>query len=107
MEWELNGNTKNVERIKDAAASIGKSAGDIKLVAVTKNVLVERLFEGWNLGIKVFGENRVQEAMEKYPLLPKGISWHMVGHLQTNKVKQAVAMFDLIHLLTECSWQRR
>lgn len=86
-----------LERIKDAAASIGKSAGDIKLVAVTKNVLVERLFEGWNLGIKVFGENRVQEAMEKYPLLPKGISWHMVGYLQTNKVKQAVAMFDLIH----------
>lgn len=86
-----------LRRIRASAASAGKSASDIELVAVTKTVPVDRLIEAWNLGIKVFGENRVQEALEKSTMLPEEISWHLVGHLQTNKVKQAVDIFDLIH----------
>jgi pyridoxal phosphate enzyme (YggS family) len=84
-------------RIRDSAACVGKSVSDIELVAVTKTVLVDQLLEAWSLGLKVFGENRVQEAQKKYTMLPEDISWHLVGHLQTNKAKQAVDMFDLIH----------
>lgn len=86
-----------LRRIEDSATKVGKSAGDIELVAITKTVPVDRLLEAWSLGLKVFGENRVQEASKKKPMLPEDISWHLVGHLQTNKVKQAVEIFDLIH----------
>ena len=68
----------------------------VKLVAVTKNVDVSRILEAVNAGIKCIGENKVQEAKLKFQMLPAGIEKHMIGHLQTNKVKDAVMLFDVI-----------
>jgi pyridoxal phosphate enzyme (YggS family) len=68
----------------------------VQLVAVSKTHPVEAIQEVYNLGQKVFGENKVQELMEKYPLLPKDIQWHLIGHLQTNKVKYIASFIDTI-----------
>lgn len=67
------------------------------LVAVSKTRSVEQIMELYHEGQRVFGENRVQELLEKHTLLPKDIQWHLIGHLQTNKVKQVVSVVDLIH----------
>lgn len=68
----------------------------VQLVAVSKTHPVEAVQEVYDLGQKVFGENKVQELMEKYPLLPKDIEWHLIGHLQTNKVKYIAPFIDTI-----------
>lgn len=68
----------------------------VELVAVSKTHPVEAIQEVYDLGQKVFGENKVQEVIEKYPLLPKDISWHLIGHLQTNKVKYIAEFIDTI-----------
>lgn len=68
----------------------------VQLVAVSKTHSVEAVQEVYDLGQKVFGENKVQELMEKYPLLPKDIEWHLIGHLQTNKVKYIAPFIDTI-----------
>lgn len=70
---------------------------EVSLVCVTKQVPVEDIIEAISCGINIIGESRVEEALSKYDKLPKGISWHLVGHLQTRKVKDAVRIFDLIH----------
>lgn len=85
------------EKIRQAAEKAGRNADEIKLIAVTKTVEVEKIQEALALGIEAIGENRVQEARSKYDFLPKKIEWHLIGSLQTNKVKQAVQMFDFIH----------
>lgn len=71
------------------------SAG-VQLVAVSKTHPVSSIQEVYDLGQKVFGENKVQEITEKYPLLPKDIQWHLIGHLQTNKVKYIAGFIDTI-----------
>ncbi|WP_343608468.1 YggS family pyridoxal phosphate-dependent enzyme [Chryseobacterium oranimense] len=68
----------------------------VQLVAVSKTHPVEAIQKVYNLGQKVFGENKVQELMEKYPLLPQDIQWHLIGHLQTNKVKYIAPFIDTI-----------
>lgn len=68
----------------------------IELVAVSKTHPVSAIQEVYNLGQRVFGENKVQEVTEKYPLLPKDIRWHIIGHLQTNKVKYIAGFIDTI-----------
>ncbi|ASK29011.1 YggS family pyridoxal phosphate-dependent enzyme [Chryseobacterium sp. T16E-39] len=68
----------------------------VQLVAVSKTHPVSAIQEVYDLGQKVFGENKVQELMEKYPLLPKDIQWHLIGHLQTNKVKYIAEFIDTI-----------
>ncbi|KFE97386.1 YggS family pyridoxal phosphate-dependent enzyme [Chryseobacterium luteum] len=68
----------------------------VQLVAVSKTHPAEAVQEVYDLGQKVFGENKVQELMEKYPLLPKDIQWHLIGHLQTNKVKYIAPFIDTI-----------
>ena len=74
-----------------------KQTGDaITLVAVTKNHAPEVITEALSLGVECIGENRVQEAKHKKEVLPAGGKWHLIGHLQTNKARQAVALFDLI-----------
>lgn len=70
---------------------------DITLVAVTKTKPVELLLEAYKAGAKHFGENKVQEMTAKYEELPKDIVWHMIGHLQTNKVKYIAPFVSLIH----------
>lgn len=87
------------ERIKKAADAAGRDPGTIEIVAVSKTVPVERIAEALDCGIKIIGENRVQEAQQKYTVLGAKAEWHMVGHLQTNKVKDALALFSLIHSL--------
>ncbi|MDO9511477.1 MAG: YggS family pyridoxal phosphate-dependent enzyme [Bacteroidales bacterium] len=69
----------------------------VKLVAVSKTHPVEDILELYDAGQRVFGENRVQEFIEKYPKLPTDIEWHFIGHLQTNKVKQIVPLVHTIH----------
>lgn len=85
------------ERIEKSAQEIGKRKEDIQLVAVTKTVEVERIKEAIGCGIEIIGENKVQEAEGKFKEIKEKVSWHLVGHLQTNKVKKAIEMFDLIH----------
>lgn len=70
---------------------------DVTLIAVTKNHDVTMMREAIDLGIGEIGENRIQEASEKFAVLDREVKWHLIGHLQTNKVKPAVKMFDLIH----------
>ena len=70
---------------------------DVTLIAVTKNHDVTMMREAIDLGVDEIGENRIQEASEKFTTLDRKVKWHLIGHLQTNKVKPAVKMFDLIH----------
>lgn len=69
---------------------------NVTLVAVSKTKSVEEIKEAYNEGQRVFGENRVQEMVEKYEVLPKDIQWHMIGHLQRNKVKYMASFVSLI-----------
>ena len=84
-------------KIKKAALKASRNPQEIKLVAVTKTAAIEQIKEAISAGVKIIGENKVQEAKEKYQILSADIEWHLVGHLQTNKVKYAVEIFDLIH----------
>ncbi|MDZ4821852.1 MAG: YggS family pyridoxal phosphate-dependent enzyme [Flavobacteriales bacterium] len=78
--------------------NISKQLPDgVKLIAVSKTHPVETILEAYNAGQKVFGENRVQELVAKYEALPKDIEWHLIGHLQSNKVKFIAPFVSLIH----------
>ena len=85
------------ERIAAACMRAGRRREDVTLIAVSKTKPVDMLREAYDLGIRVFGENKVQELTEKYDRLPEDIRWHMIGHLQTNKVKYIVGKTELIH----------
>jgi pyridoxal phosphate enzyme (YggS family) len=84
-------------RIVAAAGRAGRGADDVVVVAVSKTVPLERLRSAPAAGIADLGENRVQEAAAKIEALGHGVTWHLVGHLQRNKAKAAVTLFDLIH----------
>lgn len=95
------------DRIEHAAMLSGRRGKDIKLVAVTKTVGVERIREAVALGVTAIGENRVQEMVEKYEQLKDlPVEWHFIGHLQTNKVKYIIDKVDLIHSLDRLSLAR-
>jgi PLP dependent protein len=83
------------ERIERAAARSRRNAEAITLIAVTKTVAAERINEAIQAGVEIIGESRIQEAMDKRENI-RPVSWHMIGHLQTNKVKYAVRIFDMI-----------
>lgn len=85
------------ENIRRACGRAGRDPRDVTLIAVSKTKPVELLREAYDLGTRVFGENKVQEIVEKYEALPKDIHWHMIGHLQRNKVKYIIDKVDLIH----------
>lgn len=94
----LEDNLKEVERrIEAACKRAGRSRDEVTLIAVSKTKPVSMLQEAYDLGVRVFGENKVQEIRDKYEALPKDIEWHMIGHLQTNKVKYIVDKVKLIH----------
>ena len=84
-------------RIQEACKRAGRSRDEVTLIAVSKTKPVETLKEAYDLGVRIFGENKVQELTEKYEALPKDIRWHMIGHLQTNKVKYIIDKAELIH----------
>lgn len=85
------------KKIEEACKRAGRDCSQVHLIAVSKTKPVEMLEEAYNAGIRDFGENRVQELMEKMPVLPEDIRWHMIGHLQRNKVKYIVDKVFLIH----------
>ncbi len=105
----LSENIKNIYRqISHAAMRSERNPDDVKLIAVTKTVSTDRIKEAIDWGLRIFGESRVQEAKEKIEELSRlthntlrfmPISWHLIGHLQKNKAKIAVQLFDLIHSL--------
>ena len=85
-------------RIEHAATACGRDPKSVKLVAVTKTVPVDRIIPAIHAGLTCFGENYIQEAAEKIEALSgQAVSWHFIGHLQSNKAKYAVRYFDLIH----------
>lgn len=91
-------NLKTVEEnIRHACARSGRSETDVTLIAVSKTKPIEMLREAYDAGCRDFGENKVQELVEKYEHMPKDIRWHMIGHLQRNKVKYIVDKVYLIH----------
>jgi len=85
------------EQIAQATAKTGRAIGEIELVAITKTHAAEKVREAYEAGQILFGESRVQEARVKIPELPSAIRWHFVGHLQKNKVRHALPLFELIH----------
>lgn len=86
------------ERMADAASACGRSPDTVRLVAVGKTQPVERIRRAIQSGAGIIGENYIQEAREKFDLLARmTVQWHFIGHLQRNKAKYAVRMFDLIH----------
>ena len=94
----LKENFDEVEKkIQAACQRSGRKREDVTLIAVSKTKPVEMLQDAYDLGTRVFGENKVQEITEKYDALPKDIQWHMIGHLQRNKVKYIVEKVDYIH----------
>ena len=98
METMLCENLKKVEDNVDAACrEAGRSRDEVTLIAVSKTKPVEMLSTIYNQGIRDFGENKVQEMCDKMEQLPSDIRWHMIGHLQTNKVKYIVGHTTLIH----------
>ncbi len=90
-------------RLNDAARRAGREPAEIRLVAVTKTVSPERLQEALAAGQSLFGENYVQEAKTKIASLRPDLTWHFIGHLQSNKARVAVELFDLIHSVDRLS----
>ena len=91
----------NLERVREqiaqAAVKVGRSAEKIELVAITKTHPAEKVREAIEAGQTLFGESRVQEARAKIPELPSNLRWHFVGHLQKNKIRHALPLFEMIH----------
>jgi hypothetical protein len=84
-------------RLEVAARRGGRDPAEVRLVAVSKTVEIDRIRQALTAGQLIFGENYLQEAQPKVAALGPGVSWHFVGHLQTRKAKGAVELFDLIH----------
>ena len=100
-------NIRSVEqRIQAACARAGRRRDEVTLICVTKTMPVTDLQEAYDEGQRNFGENRVQEITEKYPLLPDNIRWHMIGHLQRNKVKYLMDRVVMIHSVDSASLAR-
>lgn len=91
-------NLKNVQKnIEEACRRSGRDINDVTLIAVSKTKPVELIMEAYNAGIRDFGENKVQDLTKKMEEMPKDINWHMIGHLQRNKVKYIAGKVKLIH----------
>ncbi len=101
MQNDLRGNLAAIkERMRRAASKVGRNADEIKLVAVSKMHGIEVLQAAIEAGASVFGENKVQEADGKIEVLGReNLEWHLIGHLQSNKARKAVQLFDVIHTL--------
>lgn len=94
----IHENLNEIEgQIAAACQRSGRSTGEVTLIAVSKTMPVEALREAYQAGVREFGENKVQELLMKLPELPADIRWHMIGHLQKNKVRQIVGKTVLIH----------
>ena len=85
------------ENMKKACEKAGRSEQDVELIAVSKTKPVSALMEAYESGCRIFGENKVQELVDKYEVMPKDIKWHMIGHLQRNKIKYIIDKACMIH----------
>ncbi len=85
------------QKIEKAAIKSGRKPEDITLVAVSKTVVPDKIMRAIDYGITELGENKVQELMEKYDIINRSCNWHLIGHLQTNKVKYIVDKVKMIH----------
>ena len=95
---DITANLKSVQqRIAAACDRAGRATAEVQLLAVGKKFSAEVIREAADCGLTLFGENRVQEAMAKIPDCPGHLRWHFIGHLQTNKCRDAVALFEMIH----------
>ncbi len=101
LQFRMSSITENLERVREqiasAAANSGRSVDDVELVAITKTHPAEKVREAVEAGQTLFGESRVQEARAKIPELSSNLRWHFVGHLQKNKVRQVLPLFEMIH----------
>ena len=101
LQFRMSSIAENLERVREqiasAAANSGRSADDVKLVAITKTHPAEKVREAIEAGQTLFGESRVQEARAKITELPSNLRWHFVGHLQKNKIRHALPLFEMIH----------
>jgi hypothetical protein len=92
---------ENLERVREqitqAAAKVGRPVNEIELVAITKKHPAEKMREAVEAGHTLFGESRIQEARTKIPELPSNLRWHFIGHLQKNKIRHALPLFELFH----------
>lgn len=94
----IKDNIRYVEKqIEDSCLKTGRQKEEVTLISVSKTKPIEMLQEAYDAGSRDFGENKVQELVDKYEVLPKDIRWHMIGHLQRNKVKYIVDKVYLIH----------
>src|SRR5215472_11413152 len=97
----MNSVSENLERVREqiaqAAAKGSRTADDVELVAITKTHPAEKVREAIEAGQTLFGESRVQEARAKIPELPSNLRWHFVGHLQKNKIRHALPLFEMFH----------
>jgi len=91
------------DKVSQAALKVGRNPEDIQIIAVTKTVDIPQMEEAIAAGITAVGENRVQEITKKYPLLKEKVDWHLIGHLQTNKVKYIIDKVKMIHSLDRFS----
>ena len=99
---KLNLVKKNIEEACDTA---GRSPQEVTLIAVSKTKPVEMLKEAYDAGARVFGENKVQEIVDKYDQMPSDVQWHMIGHLQRNKVKYIIDKVSMVHSVEISSYE--
>ena len=85
------------KRIAEACECAGRKREEVTLVSVSKTKPIEMLQEAYDAGARYFGENKVQELVDKYEVMPKDIHWQMIGHLQRNKVKYIIDKVEMIH----------
>src|SRR5437773_2832772 len=101
LQFRMSSIAENLDRVREqiasAAAKSGRSVDDVELVAITKTHPAEKVREAIEAGQTLLGESRVQEARRKIPELPSNVRWHFVGHLQKNKVRHALPLFEIIH----------
>ena len=85
------------KNIEESCGNVNRDPGEVTLIAVSKTKPLEMLREAYDAGARVFGENKVQEIVDKYDHMPSDVKWHMIGHLQRNKVKYIVDKVAMIH----------
>ncbi len=102
---------ENLERVRaqiaDAAQKSGRQIDDVDLIAVSKTHEAEKVRAAVEMGQTLFGESKVQEARAKIPLLPSSLRWHFVGHLQKNKIRHALPLFELFHGIDDVDLARQ
>ena len=104
----LEANLQAVQaRIAAAAGRAGRDPAEVTLVAVTKTQSPEIIQEAYDLGLRHFGENRVEEAQTKTGRLPDGVTWHMIGHIQSRKARKVASLFQFIHSVDSVKLARR